>query len=219
MESKRRVSKVAKVTKKNKIDLIPYGYQGEGVVVPGLTPIRVIESSTNKDDERNKALDSVFNLPRTSSTPITVIETSTNKDDERKKALESVFNLPRTSLSNLLPPETDTEKNIVKEFVNVTPVKLTKKMEDPFTVDRPPGSGPVDVNVKDLNEQLDFGNDNSEEFDGLIMDIDEEESHGGKRRHRKMKTKKAVRRSKRGRKHSSLRKTKTKRRRTFLRRK
>jgi hypothetical protein len=199
MESKKRVKRVAKVTKKNKIDLIPYGYRGEGVVVPGLTPIRVIESSTNKDDEINKALDSVFNLPRTSSTPITVIETSTNKDEERKKALESVFKLPSTSLSNLLPPETDTEKNIVKEFVNVTPVKLTKKMEDPFTVDRPPGSGPVDV-----NEQLDFE----------LMDIDEEEPHGGKRRHLKMKTRKALRRTKR--KHLPSRKTK--RRRTSVRR-
>jgi hypothetical protein len=143
------------------------GYPYEGVSVSGLTPIRVIEISTNKDEER-------------------------------KKALESVFNLPRTSLSNLLPPETDTEKNIVKEFVNVTPVKLTKKMEDPFTVDRPPGSGPVDVNVKDLNEQLDFGNDNSEEFDGLIMDdVDEEDLGRGKRRHRKIKTRKAVRKNKR----------------------
>jgi len=168
MESKKRVKRVEKATKKNKIDLIPYGYRGEGVVVPGLTPI-------------------------------TVIETSTNKDEERKKALESVFKLPSTSLSNLLPPETDTEKNIVKEFVNVTPVKLTKKMEDPFTVDRPPGSGPVDV-----NEQLDFE----------LMDIDEEEPHGGKRRHRKMKTRKAVRRTKR--KHLPSRKTK--RRRTSVRR-
>jgi hypothetical protein len=147
-----------------KIDLRPYGYQGEGVPVSGLTPISVIE------------------IP-------------TNKDEERKKALESVFNLPRTSLSTILPPETDTEKNIVKEFVNVTPVKLTKKIEDPFTVDRAPGSGPVDV-----NEQLDFE----------LMDIDQEELRGGKRRHRKMKTRKAVRKNKRRRS--------TKKRRTSVRR-
>ncbi len=204
MESK-KVKRVAKVTKKNKIDLRPLDYPYEGVAVPGLTPIRVIEISTNKDDEKNKALDSVFNLPRTTSTPIRVTKTSTNKDEERKKALESVFNLPRTSLSTILPPESDTEKNIVKEFVKVTPVKLTKKMEDPFTVDRPPGSGPVDV-----NEQLDLGNDNSEEFDGLIMDIDEEEPRGGKRRHRKIKTRKAVRKNKR--------KCSTKKRRTSVRR-
>ena len=83
-------------------------------------------------------------------------------------------------------------------------------MEDPFTVDRPPGSGPVDVNVKEVNEQLDFGNDNSEEFDGLIMDVDEEHLGRGKRRHRKIKTRKAVRKNKR--------KRSSKKRRTSVRR-
>lgn len=188
MSKKSKKSKKLKQSNEKEFDLTNWGYSGIGRRVPGLTPVH--------------------------RASISVIETSTNKDEERKKALESVFNLPRTSLSTILPPETDTEKNIVKEFVKVTPAKLTKKMEDPFTVDRTPGSGPVDVNVKDLNEQLDFGNDNSEEFDGLIMDIDvdEDEEHlgRGKRRHRKIKTRKAVRKNKR--------KRSTKRRKTSVRR-
>lgn len=216
---KSQSKKVIKSNKEQKIDLSSYGYHGKGLPVSGLTPIRVIESSTNKDDERNKALDSVFNLPRTSSTPIRVIESSTNKDEERKKALESVFNLPRTSLSNILPLETDTEKNIVKEFVNdVSPDVLGRKITDPYTADRPPGSGPVDLEeVKEVKEKLDFGND--EDFDEL-MDIEEEEKEkvGGKRRHRKMKTRKASRKTKSKYiiKHCSMRKNK--RRRTFVKR-
>lgn len=209
MEPKR---KVAKVPNKKKIDLIPYGYRGEGVPVSGLTPV----------DLRN----------------ISVIETSTNKDEERKKALESVFKLPNTSLTNILPPETDTEKNIVKEFVNSTPSVLTKKSIDPYTQEREPGSGPVGVE-EEVKEKLDFSDDSLENTpimdendidneDFELMDIDDisyrrtdkeqDPTEGGKRRRRKMKTRRASRKSKRGKKHSSSRKTKSKRRRASVRR-
>jgi len=205
--------KVAKVTNIKKIDLTRYGFQGLGVAVPGLTPINMNEYTVVKDP-----------------------------NEERKKALESVFKLPSTSLSTILPPETDTEKNIIKEFVTtsqsvVSPDVLTKKSTDPYTADRPPGSGPVDV--EEVKKELDFSNDSLENTpimdkhdididneDFELMDVDDisyrrtdkEQPNGGKRRHRKMKTRKAVRKSKHGKKHSSSRKTKSKRRRTSVRR-
>lgn len=199
--------------KVKKMNLAPYGFQGEGVVVPGLTPINMNEYTVVKDP-----------------------------NEERKKALESVFKLPSTSLTNILPPETDTEKNIIKEFVNSTPSVLTKKLTDPYTQEREPGSGPLNVE-EEVKEKLDFSDDSLENTpimdkhdidneDFELMDIDDisyrrtdkeqpsvEQPNGGKRRQRKMKTRKAVRKSKRGKKHSSSRKTKSKRRRTSVRRK
>lgn len=201
--------KVAKVMNKKKIDLTPYGFQGEGVIVPGLTPINMNEYTVVKDP-----------------------------NEERKKALESVFNLPRTSLSTVLPQESDIEKITVKEFVNLTPGLLGKKTNDPFTKEREPGSGPVDIEeIKETKQQLDFGDDSLENIpmmdkhdidneDFELMDISYrrtdkeqpsvEQPNGGKRRHRKMKTRKAVRKSKRGKKHLPSRITKSKRRRTSV---
>ena len=187
---KSQSNKVKKSIKESKkIDLSSYGFQGLGVVVPGLTPINMNEYTVVKDP-----------------------------NEERKKALESVFNLPRTSLSTVLPPESDIEKITVKEFVNLTPGLLGKKTNDPFTKEREPGSGPVDIEeIKETKKQLDFGN---EERDLELMDIEEEEGlgKGVKRRYRKMKTRKAVRKSKHGKKHLSAHKTKSKRRRTSVRR-
>jgi len=199
MSKKSKKSKKLKQSNEKEFDLTEWGYSGTGRRVPGLTPVH--------------------------RASISVIETPTNKDEERKKALESVFNLPRTSLSTILPPETDTEKNIVKEFVTknqtvLSPDVLSKNIKQPYTAERRPGSGPVDVEDEDegvkyklkheVKEQLDFGNDNSEEFDGLIMDIEEEHLGRGKRRRQKMKTRKAVRKNKR--------KRSTKKRRTSVRR-
>ena len=209
---KSQSNKVKKSIKESKkIDLSSYGFQGEGVAVPGLTPINMNEYTVVKDP-----------------------------NEERKKALESVFKLPSTSLSTILPPETDTEKNIVKEFVTrsqtvLSPDVLTKKSTDPYTAERPPGSGPVDV--EEVKKELDFSNDSLENTpimdkhdidneDFELMDVDDisyrrtdkEQPNGGKRRRRKMKTRKASRKSKRGKKHSSSRKTKSKRRRTSVRR-
>ena len=208
--------KVAKVPNKKKIDLTPYGFQGLGVAVPGLTPINMNEYTVVKDP-----------------------------NEERKKALESVFKLPSTSLSTILPPETDTEKNIIKEFVTtsqsvLSPDVLTKKSTDPYTAERPPGSGPVDV--EEVKKELDFSNDSLENTlimdkhdidneDFELMDVDDisnrrtdkeqpsvEQPNGGKRRHLKMKTRKTSRKSKRGKKHLPSCKTKSKRRRTSSKR-
>lgn len=195
MESKKRVKRVAKVTKKNKIDLIPYGYRGEGVVVPGLTPvpwgnISVIETSMNKP---------------------------TNKS-EMEKALQNTKQI-----------DSARENATVKQILNSTPSVLQFYQKDPFTEGREPGSGPVDLDVEEVKEKLDFSDDiapimDNEDF--KLMDIhdihdirtDKEQPNGGKRCHRKMKTRKALRKSKRGKKHSSSRKMKTKRRRTSVRR-
>lgn len=202
---------VAKVANKKKIDLTPYGFQGKGVLVPGLFPINMYDYTVEKDpdEEKKRALESVLNPP------INVVK---DPNEERKKALESVFKLPSTSLSTLLPPETDVEKTTVKEMIDLTPSVLSKKQNDPFTKDREPGSGPLDIEEEkeEAKQRLDFDDDDA---DFELMDIEEEEKPlGGKRRHRKMKTKKASRKSKRGKKHSSSHKTKSKRRRTFVRR-
>ncbi len=199
MESK-RVKRVAKVTKKNKIDLIPYGYRGEGVVVPGLTPvpwgnISVIETSMNKPTNKN----------------------------EMERALQNTKQIDSTI-----------ENATVKQILNSTPSVLQFYQKDPFTEGREPGSGPVDldVDVEEVKKELDFSDDiapimDNEDFKLMdIHDIDDihnirtakEQPNGGKRRHRKMKTRKAVRKSKRGKKHSSSCKTKTKRRKTSVRR-
>jgi uncharacterized protein YfkK (UPF0435 family) len=198
MESKKRVKRVAKVTKKNKIDLIPYGYRGEGVVVPGLTPvpwgnISVIETSMNKP---------------------------TNKS-EMEKALQNTKQI-----------DSARENATVKQILNSTPSVLQFYQKDPFTEGREPGSGPVDLDVEEVKEKLDFSDENTPIMDNedfKLMDIhdihdihdirtDKEQPNGGKRCHRKMKTRKALRKSKRGKKHSSSRKMKSKKRRTSVRR-
>ena len=182
---------VAKVTKKNKIDLIPYGYRGEGVVVPGLTPvpwgnISVIETSMNKPTNKN----------------------------EMERALQNTKQIDSTI-----------ENATVKQILNSTPSVLQFYQKDPFTEGREPGSGPVDLDVEEVKEKLDFSDDISPIMDNedfKLMDIhdihdihdirtDKEQPNGGKRRHRKMKTRKAVRKNKRRRS--------TKRRRTSVRRK
>ena len=187
MATKRKIMKATKPTKINQIDLERFGYQGKGVVVPGLTPvpwgnISVIETSMNKPTNKN----------------------------EMERALQNTKQIDSTI-----------ENDTVKQILNLTPSVLQSDQKDPFTEEREPGSGPVDLHVEEVKEKLDFSDENTpimdnEDFE--LMDVDEEEPHGGKRRHRKMKTRKALRKSKRGKKHSSSRKTKSKSRRTSVRR-
>lgn len=173
--------------------------------------------------ERERALQSVTNvLPK-------------NNNIERERALQSVTNLqppPVVQLKiPLSPPRNDNDR-----IMFYSPNILTNTLKDPFTTEREPGSGPVnlysDKNIKDVSKELDFGdinlmNTSNDEFDGKFdsefngfMDIKEEEKEkvGGKRRHRKMKTKKASRKTKSKSiiKHCSMRKNK--RRRTFVKR-
>jgi hypothetical protein len=120
---------------------------------------------------------------------------------------------------------------IAGTIVNESPSVLTKTVFSGFTPgDDKEGNYPLNLEDKDVVDDViraldrEYEEKNTEmDIDNNIelMDIEEEDTifkKGGKRRHRKMKTKKAMRKSKRGKKHSSSRKTKSKRRRTSVRR-
>jgi len=161
---------------------------------------------------------------------------------ERERALQSVNTLDTTKKNfNIIPPlppvaqidiPPSPPRNDNDRIIFDSPNILTNTPKDPFTTEREPGSGPVNLysveNIKDVSKELDFGdaninltNTSNDEFDGF-MDIEEEEKEkekvGGKRRHRKMKTRKASRKTKSKSiiKHCSMRKNK--RRRTFVKR-
>jgi hypothetical protein len=148
---------------------------------------------------------------------------------ERERALQSVFTLKPVERPQS-PPSHPNEDTIVPNILHSTKKVLNEQLIDPFTTEREPGSGPVKLysaeNIKDVSKELDFGDGDinlmdtsNDEFDGF-MDIEEEEKEkvGGKRRHRKMKTRKASRKTKSKSiiKHCSMRKNK--RRRTFVKR-
>uniref|UniRef100_A0A6C0DFI9 Uncharacterized protein n=1 Tax=viral metagenome TaxID=1070528 RepID=A0A6C0DFI9_9ZZZZ len=182
-----------KTKKLKRFDLTKMGYQGEGVVVPGLTPV-------HRDD-------------------ISVIETSMNKSTNKNELERALQNTKQIDFTR--------ENATVKQILNSSPSVVQDYPEDPFTEGREPGSGPVELDVEEVKEKLDFSDDIAPIMDNPdnnieLMDIEEEEDtifkKGGKKRRRKMKTRKAVCKSKRGKKHSSSRKTKSKRRRTSVRR-
>jgi len=120
---------------------------------------------------------------------------------------------------------------IAGTIVNASPSVLTKTVFSGFTPgDDKEGNYPLNLENKDVLDDviraldMEYEKKNTEmDIDNNIqlMDIEEEDpifKKGGKRRHRKMKTRKALRKSKHGKKHSSSRKTKSKRRRTSVRR-
>jgi hypothetical protein len=120
---------------------------------------------------------------------------------------------------------------IAGTIVNASPSVLTKTVFSGFTPgDDKEGNYPLNLEnndvVDDVIRALDMEyEEKNTEMDSdnniQLMDIEEEDpifKKGGKRRHRKMKTRKALRKSKHGKKHSSSRKTKSKRRRTSVRR-
>jgi len=77
----------------------------------------------------------------------------------------------------------------------------------------------LDMEYEEKNTEMDIDVDDVTDMGFNQKELEKEGfDKGGKRRHRKMKTKKAMRKSKRGKKHSSSRKTKSKRRRTSVRR-
>jgi len=161
---------------------------------------------------------------------------------ERERALQSVNTLDTIKTNvNIIPPlppvaqidiPPSPPRNYNDRIIFDSPNILTNTPKDPFTKEREPGSGPVNLysakNIKDISKELDFGDGDinlmdtsNDEFDGFMdIDIEEEEKEkvGGKRRHRKMKTRKASRKTKSKSiiKHCSMRKNK--RRRTFVKR-
>jgi len=124
---------------------------------------------------------------------------------------------------------------IAGTIVNASPSVLTKTVFSGFTPgDDKEGNYPLNLENKDVLDDVIRALDMEDEEKNTEMNIDvndvtdmgfnlkelEKEgfNKGGKRRHQKMKTRKALRKSKHGKKHSSSRKTKSKRRRTSVRR-
>jgi hypothetical protein len=161
---------------KKKMDISRFGYQGEGVVVDGLTII-----------------------------PWSDIQHVTND-----KETERVLQMER-ALQNTKQTDSTRENAIVKQILDLTPSVLRFYPKDPFTEGREPGSGPVNLyipeKVGEISQQLHFDNDNDNELQ--LMDIKEDEilgtGKGVKRRHQKMKTRKATRKTKSKRRRTSVR--------------
>lgn len=159
---------------KKKMDISRFGYQGEGVVVDGLTIV-----------------------------PWSDIQHVTND-----KETERVLQMER-ALQNTKQTDSTRENAIVKQILDLTPSVLRFYPKDPFTEGREPGSGPVKLyipeKVGEISQQLDFDNDNELQ----LMDIKEDEilgtGKGVKRRHQKMKTRKATRKTKSKRRGTSVR--------------
>jgi len=184
----------------------------------------------NAHREREKALQSVTKvLPEKNNIERERALQSVNTLDTIKTNVNIIPPLPPVAQIDIppSPPRNDNDDRIIFGSPNI----LTNTPKDPFTTEREPGSGPVNLysieNIKDVSKELDFGdgdgdinlmNTSNDEFDGF-MDIEEEkEKVGGKRCHRKMKTRKASRKTKSKSiiKHCSMRKNK--RRRTFVKR-
>jgi hypothetical protein len=163
---------------KKKMDIRRFGYQGEGVVVDGLTII-----------------------------PWSDIQHVTND-----KETERVLQMER-ALQNTKQTDSTRENAIVKQILDLTPSVLRFYPKDPFTEGREPGSGPVKLyipeKVGEISQQLHFDNDNDNDNELQLMDIKEDEilgtGKGVKRRHQKMKTRKASRKTKSKRRKTSVR--------------
>jgi hypothetical protein len=124
---------------------------------------------------------------------------------------------------------------IAGTIVNASPSVLTKTVFSGFTPgDDKEGNYPLNLENKDVLDDVIRALDMEDEEKNTEMNIDVDDvtdmgfnqkelekegfDKGGKRRRQKMKTRKALRKSKRGKKHLSSRKMKSKRRRTSVRR-
>jgi hypothetical protein len=113
------------------------------------------------------------------------------------------------ALQNTKQTDSTRENAIVKQILDSTPSVLRFYPKDPFTEGREPGSGPVKLyipeKVGEISQRLHFDNDNELQ----LMDIKEDEilgtGKGVKRRHQKMKTRKATRKTKSKRRRTSVR--------------
>jgi hypothetical protein len=115
------------------------------------------------------------------------------------------------ALQNTKQTDSTRENAIVKQILDLTPSVLRFYPKDPFTEGREPGSGPVKLyipeKVGEISQQLHFDNDNDNDNELQLMDEDEifETGKGVKRRHQKMKTRKATRKTKSKRRRTSVR--------------
>jgi hypothetical protein len=156
---------------------------------------------------------------------------------EMYKSYSDLYNMQIQNYKNQIMKRVHqkAEGIIAGTIVNESPSVLTKTVFSGFTPgDDKEGNYPLNLENNDVLDDVIRALDMEDEEKNTEMNIDvddvtdmgfnqtelEEEGFdkGGKRRRRKMKTRKALRKSKRGKKHLSSRKTKSKRRRTSVRR-
>ncbi len=141
MESK-KVKRVAKVTKKNKIDLIPYGYPYEGVLVPGLTPVNINDYkvlSDNPDyeftqEQKDEFLDILINHLNGEEIIQNILSDFENKNYEKELqnlnktlALETMNNFGKPDSENI--KEIKLKIKIIKKYIDFGKILSNRKQK------------------------------------------------------------------------------------------